>query len=168
MADPFLTTVLSTGDYFTQTDQRQMNTNALYNRERSDFLELPYDDFGSVKDLGAAGTPSLLFSVKINGSTVTGGSTTVSSGTGTVKLGNLDISGLSAGSLNTLQITAISGSAGASGKVIRFVKRQDHSYMTVWAECDQTSAYDADLEATITTFNCTDTSVITHRQSQAW
>ena len=166
MSGPFVDLPLTTGDYLTQTRQRQMNTNSKVPWERTARWNLPYDDFAGSRTVGTNPVGTLTISVLIDTSTVA--STTASGGANDIKMADIDISAVPVG-LHTLQIKVVSSAAGGftvNGKVLRFVKHEYMNRLSVWTHLtNAVASSDSDYTQTIT---AGDVSVINHESVQSW
>lgn len=167
MSGPFIDLPLTTGNYFTQTRQRQMNTNSKVPWERSARANLPYDDFTGVRHPSTNPAGTLAISVLIDTSTID--STTASGGTNDLKLADIDISAITVG-LHTFQVKVVSSAAGGftvSGKVLRFVKHEYMNRLSVWLHLTNSTSLVPPNDYT-QEITAGDVSVIIHESVQSW
>lgn len=166
MSGPFVDLPLTTGDFYTQTRQRQMNVNSKVAWERTSRANLPYEDWKSVPRTRSSDSPDDVdFSIEIDGSEI--GDLTVNDGAGDVKIVDIDISGFSVG-LHTLQLKARESAPGSytfNGKVLRFVRHEYLNRLSVWVTLAQPFTGSGPYSQT---FEAKNVAVIIHESVEEW
>jgi len=165
MSGPFVDTPLTTGQYFTQTRQRQMNTNSKMAWERTTHLHLPYEDFEETRSTSSSTTPTGTLYVAIDSGDV--GNAAASNGNGDVKIADVDVSSLAVG-LHTMRMRLVVGSFTTYGKTLRFVRHEFMNRLSVWAHLEQEITNDPDGSGFLQRIKAGSVTVINHESVEGW